>query len=241
LQGRLIPQRHMQPIKLFVGHDAREAVGLHVFLESLWKHTSKPVDLTVLTPRLCENLGRDAGATNSFGTTRFAIPHLMGYSGWAIWCDGADQLLRADLAELWAMCDGTEAIKVVKHDYRTQHPRKYVGTMMEADNQDYPKKNQSSVMCINAGHWAHFRAREKLLSGDGKYLHRFSWLEDEEIGEIPKEWNHLVGEVEPNPKAKLVHYTLGIPGFEHYRHSEHAVEWQMTLKDAARGIQYLGR
>ena len=212
---------------------------MHVFLESLWKHASQPVSLTVLTPKIGEFLKIGTDGTNAFSTLRFAIPHIQGYAGWAIWMDGADQLLRADLAELWRHCHGKEAVKVVKHDYQTKSPRKYIGTSLEADNQDYPRKNWSSVVLWNCGHWAHFRNRDKLLSGDGRYLHRFSWLLDEEIGEIPREWNHLAGEVEPNPKAKLVHYTLGIPGFEHYRHAEHAQEWQETLKSAARGIQYL--
>ena len=28
---------------------------------------------------------------------------------------------------------------------------------------------------------------------DGAYFHRFSWLKDEEIGELPCDWNWLVG------------------------------------------------
>ena len=231
----------MQSIPLYVGMDSREQAGLHVFIESVWRHTSLPVDLKVLTPKIAEQMRIGTDGTNAFSTLRFAVPDLQNYSGWAIFMDGADMLLRADLAELWHQCTGNVAVKVVKHDYTPKEKRKYIGTALEADNASYPRKNWSSVVLWNCGHWAHFREREKLLGGDGKYLHRFSWLKDEEIGEIPKEWNHLVGEVEPNPKAKLVHYTLGIPGFEHYRHEEHSIEWQMTLKDAARGIQYLGK
>jgi hypothetical protein len=231
----------MQAIPLYVGMDAREQAGLHVFIESVWKHTSLPVNLTVLTPSIAKRLNIGSDGTNAFSTLRFAVPEIHG-AGWAIFMDGADMLCRGDLAELWHLCTGNYAVKVVKHpDYSPKEPRKYLGTTLEADNASYPRKNWSSVVLWNCGHWAHFRNRDKLLSGDGKYLHRFGWLEDREIGEIPKEWNHLVSVNEPNPIAKLVHYTHGIPGFEHYRHSEHAVEWQMTLKDAARGIQYLGK
>jgi hypothetical protein len=230
----------MLPIRLYCGMDPREQAGLHVFLESVWKHTTQPISLTVLTPKIGDDLGIGTDGTNRFSTLRFAVPHLNGYSGWAIFMDGADQLLRADLAELWRQCDGKEAVKVVKHTYRTQHPKKYLGTTLEADNADYERKNWSSVILWNCGHWAHFRNRDKLLGGDGRYLHRFSWLLDEEIGEIPATWNHIPGEMEPNPKAKLVHFSLGVPIFNHYRHVEHSAEYRETLHEAASGIQSLG-
>src|SRR5688572_18049047 len=126
----------MQAIPLYCGMDAREQAGLHVFIESVWKHASLPVELKVLTPRIAEQLRIGTDGTNAFSTLRFAVPELQNYSGWAIFMDGADMLLRADLAELWHQCTGNVAVKVVKHDYRTQSPKKYIGTTLEADNQD---------------------------------------------------------------------------------------------------------
>ncbi len=42
-------------------------------------------------------------------------------------------------------------------------------------------------------------------------MHRFFWLHDSEIGELPAEWNWLVG-LQPKPDApKLAHFTLGTP------------------------------
>jgi hypothetical protein len=231
----------MEAIKLYVGIDDREAAGLHVFLQSLWKHTSLPVEVVALTKPIAERFGNKSDGTNAFSTLRFVIPELQGYSGWAIFADGADQMLRADLAELWALKDPKYALQVVKHDYRTKHSRKYVGTDLESSNEDYPCKNWSSLILWNCGHWAHFKHRAKLLSGDGKYLHRFSWLTEDEVGELPATWNHLVNEHEPNEEAKLVHFTLGLPGFNHYRHDEHSAEWRNNLKSASRGLQYLTR
>jgi lipopolysaccharide biosynthesis glycosyltransferase len=72
------------------------------------------------------------------------IPELMNFAGFAIFVDAADMLCRGDLTELWSMRDKNFAVQVVKHDYRTKHPRKYVGTELEADNQDYPRKNWSA-------------------------------------------------------------------------------------------------
>ena len=39
----------------------------------------------------------------------------------------------------------------------------------------------------------------------GSYLHRFSWLEDQLVGEIPLEWNYLVLEYPETVNAKLLH------------------------------------
>lgn len=215
-----------------------------MFLQSLWDQAEVPISVTVLTPRLIERLNLRSDGSNNFSTARFAIPELcrrFGWSGWVWWMDGADMAMRCDIAELARLGDGPEAVKVVKHDYKTSSPRKYVGTTLEAENQDYDRKNWSSLIAWNLTHWAHFRARDKLLTNDGKFLHRFGWLRDDEIGSLPAAFNHLVGEQPYNPEAKIAHHTLGLPGFEHYRHADYATEWTETLKRAARGLQYLGR
>jgi hypothetical protein len=64
----------------------------------------------------------------------------------------------------------------------------------------------------------------------GLDLHRFAWLEDARIGELPLEWNWLVGEYGYNPHAKIVHYTLGGPYFDAYRDCDYAGEWFEELR-----------
>ena len=232
----------MERLHLFVGSDPRESVGLHVFLESLWKHTSIPVDLTVLTPKLGEQLGIKSDGTNSFSKLRFVCPYLSGFKGFSLFLDGADMLLRTDLAELWALRDTHLALQCVKHSYKTKFPRKYVGTTLEAENQDYPRKQWSSVILWNNGYSPHQKLTPEFISKTpGPDLHRFSWVPDDRIGELPKEWNHIPGEIQANPNAKLVHFSLGIPGFEHYRRNEHSPEWTEHLRSAAKGLQYLGK
>ena len=66
----------------------------------------------------------------------------------------------------------------------------------------------------------------------GAFLHRFQWLNDEDIGELPKEWNWLELEYEHNPDAKLYHHTLGSPGFEFYMRSPTARLWNYHLLNA---------
>ena len=54
---------------------------------------------------------------------------------------------------------------------------------------------------------------EFVQSQPGSFLHRFSWIQDDRIQELPPEWNWLPDEYGPNPDAKLLHYTLGTPCF----------------------------
>jgi len=148
--------------------------------------------------------------------------------------DAADMLLRSDVSELGDLFDKSKAVQVVKHDYQTKHPRKYVGTSMEADNRDYQRKNWSSVILWNCGHMAHFESRNKIrraiLAGDGKFLHRFGWLKDKDIGELPIEWNWLSQEHGENQNAKLIHFTAGMPGFSHYKNSPMAEPWHAAAQ-----------
>lgn len=214
-------------IRLFAGFDPREAIGFHAFVQSVIETCSEPVQIIPLT-------GDQKDGTNSFTYARFLVPELCGFAGHAIFADASDMICIGDLAEIWAMRDAS-AVQVVKHDYQTKHPVKYVGTELESANQDYPRKNWSSLILWNCGHWDHFKNRDRLTSSDGKYLHRFEWLRDDQIGELPKEWNILVGEQEIPRDAKLLHYTLGIPGFAHYANQDGSEYWKSTVRRAMRG------
>jgi hypothetical protein len=52
------------------------------------------------------------------------------------------------------------------------------------------------------------------------------------VGDLPKEWNHCVGYDAPNPDAKLIHYTMGIPAFKEVQHLERADEWKQEIRAA---------
>ena len=215
-------------IQIYTGFDPREEVGTHTFHSSVLHHATEPVSFTPL------HLGNlkplyDAGhrdGSNAFTFTRFLIPYLQKFTGWALFVDGADMICKGDVAELWAMRDAWKAVQIVKHGYKTKHPRKYVGTEMESDNPDYPCKNWSSVMLMNCAHYDWRRLTpnvvEKMAGSD---LHRFSFIQDRFIGELPKEWNWLVDEYGKNPDAKLLHWTAGIPAFPEYTQAPMADEW----------------
>lgn len=218
-------------LRIFVGSDDREAVGLQVFLRSLEEHASEPVALHVIT----ERMGTQSDGSNAFTKSRFLVPAFCNYEGFGIWLDGADMLLLSDPAELLQLIDTRSAVQVVKHDYVPRSSRKYLGTDLETDNVPYPRKNWSSVMVFACAACRVLTPRY-VRESTGQHLHRLGWVPDQMIGTLPAEWNWL-DEYGENDKAKLIHYTNGIPGFTAYRNAPRADEWWATLKRAQRGLQ----
>jgi hypothetical protein len=218
-------------ISIAIGYDPRESIAYHVLEQSIINRTSAPVAIIPLANRMLRNFDGQRDGTNAFIYSRFLVPELMDYQGWAIYMD-SDMLLRDDLVKLWDLRDDSKAVMVVQHDYHTKNRRKLIGTPMECDNADYPRKNWSSMMMWNCGH-----PQNRILNADfvsespGSLLHRFQWLTDDLIGGISTEWNHLVGEYPLTEKAKLVHFTYGMPGFSHYRRCDYSSEWRGLSDD----------
>ena len=164
--------------------------------------------------------------TNAFIYSRFLIPFLCDFEGHAIFVDGADMVCKADIAELWALRDSFSAVQVVKHEYKTRNPVKYIGTQMEAKNENYEAKNWSSVMIINCSHYAWRSITPDVVAKmPGSHLHRFGFIDARDVTPLPFEWNWLADEYGESDKAKLLHWSSGIPGFTHYKDAPHAADW----------------
>jgi len=213
----------MEQIRLFVGKDPRETVGYHVFVESVLRRTDpNRISITALT-------GDQGDASTTFSKARFRIPELCGYRGWALWADGSDMLCRADIRELWELKTPGYDVMVVPHEYRTKYATKFLGQ----PNENYPRKNQSSLMLIDCGNDVWRRpGYKKLLNGPAGPLHRFEFLEEERVGHLPAEWNHIDLEMDHNPEAKLVHFSIGLPCWKPYSTSRFAEEWRAELNHA---------
>jgi len=219
-------------LRIFVGYDGDvEPIAFHVFCQSIIEKSSIPVSFTPLALNTLKDYKEThTDGSNAFIYSRFLVPYLCDYQGLALFVDG-DMIIRADVAELLKYYEQSpeKAVHVVKHDYTTKHPVKYLG----AKNEDYPRKNWSSVMLFNCGAWRNKDLTpEYIMKATGKQLHRFEWLSDRLIGELPKEWNWLADEYEYNDQAKLVHYTLGTPCFKDYQSKAYADEWWGTYKRA---------
>lgn len=225
--------REIELIPLFCGYDPREEAGTHAFVSSVLQHATTPFQVIPLHLELFKSFYSPSmrDGSNAFIYTRFLIPFLQSWRGWAMFADGADMLMRADISELWALRDWNKAVQVVQHDYQTKHPRKYLGTKMESANEDYPRKNWSSLMLINCQHsdWRNLTP-EAVERMSGRNLHTFSFIRSQFLGELPKEWNWLADEYGFNPDAKLVHWTTGSPAFPKYTGTPHADEFRAQVQ-----------
>lgn len=228
---------------IWIGHDPREQDAFNVAVASIRARLSEPIEifavaLPVLISRglyqrptsrrdgkLWDHIS-DAPMSTEFAISRFFVPELARLSfpepaDLALFMD-CDMLARADLNELFALADPDKAVQVVQHDYQPHETIKMDGQVQTS----YPRKNWSSVILWNLRHPANrMLTMGKLNSWAGRALHGFQWLQDQFIGALPAEWNHLVGVDAPNPDAKLAHFTLGVPSMEGYAASEHAHEW----------------
>ena len=212
--------------RIFIGYDPRESVAYHVCSQSLIEHSSIPLQITPLALPNIAGLYAEThtDGSNAFIYSRFLIPWLCGWQGPALYLDG-DMIVRSDIAELWALRRLDVGVQVVKHDYKTKHPVKYLG----ARNEDYPGKNWSSVILWNCGYSPHRCLTPDFVSkATGSYLHRFEWLLPEKVGDLPRSWNHLVGEY-GKADCDLAHYTIGTPCFPGYEAQEYGVEWYDCL------------
>ncbi len=227
---------------IFIGHDPREVDAYTVAERSIRAHLSQDIPID----RICMDDLRERGLygrptetrdgrlwdvisqvpmSTAFSIARFLTPILARRHGWALFMD-CDFMARADLVELFDQADDRYAVMCV------QHPPFACGeTKMDGQVQtSYPRKCWSSLMLWNCEHRAlrnfGLQQTERMT---GAQLHRFDWLDDAYIGELDPTWNHLVGVNAPNPSAKLVHLTLGIPSMQGYETCEHADEWRRWL------------
>jgi hypothetical protein len=144
-----------------------------------------------------------------------------------------DMLALTDVYELvaYGLAYPDKAVLVAQHNYKPKTETKFLGQTQTF----YEKKNWSSVMVFNNAKCSALTP-EYVNTATGLDLHRFRWLHDKEIGSIPLEFNWLVGEYEPNPNAKILHYTLGGPYFDDYKNCDHAKEW-FEERDAMLGVK----
>jgi hypothetical protein len=219
-------------INVFVGFDQLEAIAYHVFCQSVLEKSTSLINFTPLAHQNLNFFKNHDDGSNKFIYSRFLTPFLNEYSGWAIFADG-DMVCNHDITELWNLKDPSKAVQVVKHEYKTKKTVKYLGNK----NEDYPRKNWSSLVLWNCEHPANkILTPEFIQDKPGSFLHRFSWLDDSQIGELPIEWNWLAIEYPNNPAAKIIHYTLGTPCFKEYAATSQADLWQQAYKNMNEGF-----
>ncbi len=217
-------------INIFIGYDNKEKVAYNVLSHSIIQNSTKPVAITpIALNHLKDDFVRERNSLSSteFSFSRFMIPHLMNYQGWALFMD-CDMLMFEDVSKLWRMRDDSKAIQVCKHDYVPKEKTKFLGQTQTV----YPKKNWSSFMLMNCKKCSSLTP-DYVNRASGLELHQFKWLEgDHLIGDLPLEWNWLVGEYEHKDDVKNVHYTKGGPWFEEYARCDYSQDWFKNLEES---------
>ena len=260
-------------LNVFIGFDRREPEAFYVAAKSLCDKSSIPLRVHMLHETNLRATGlytrsyhieerKDAEGilrpvridavdqrpfSTDFAFTRFLVPALMDYRGWALFFD-CDFLFRTDVAKLLVdHADPKNPVACVKHSHEPPE-----GVKMDAQlQQRYRCKNWSSFMLFNCSHPYLRRLTPTVVNTwTGQELHAFDWLPNwGHIGEIDERWNWLVGHSpttvdglclvrasEPGEDGApnfaepvspfAVHFTDGGPWFPAYRDVPYALEWE---------------
>lgn len=200
-------------LKVFVGYDERQPISFTVLSHSILINSSEPVAITPI--RLSQIKDFERQGLTPFTFSRFLVPYLCNYQGTALFLD-IDMILNEDIAKLFNLAHPDFAVQVVKND---------------------KKFEWASVMLFNCAHEENKKLTPEYVSkADG--LHTINWCDEGLVGELPSEWNHLVGYDKPNKRAKLIHYTQGNPIFPETLMSEHADLWKQYLDGACSTIPW---
>jgi hypothetical protein len=173
-----------------------------------------------------------APMATEFAISRFLVP-MLNQTGWALFVD-CDVVFLGNVAELFDLARNDFAVMCVKHGELAGE-----GLKMDGQRQiPYNRKNWSSVALFNCSHPAHRRLTlEQINNLPGRDLHRFFWLNDEEIGALPAEWNWLVNVQQRPPAPKIAHYTLGGPWLPGWKGADNDTEWLRAESDLGSGYR----
>lgn len=177
-----------------------------------------------LYDRLSATADYDGRMSTEHAIARFLVPHLA-REGWALFMDG-DVMVRGNLMRIFDGLNQAKAIYCVKHNHRPDKT-----TKMDGQSQSrYARKNWSSVMLFNIGHPSNEKLTLEMINTlPGRDLHRFCWLQDDEIGELDPTWNWLAGHLPVIQSPKVVHFTDGVPDMPGYENVPFADEWRDEL------------
>jgi lipopolysaccharide biosynthesis glycosyltransferase len=217
-------------LTIAIGYDHRESIAFYVLAHSIMRRASGPVKIVPLALNNLKHLHarpRSPNQSTDFTFTRFLTPSLADFNQTSIFLD-CDMLCLADIYELAHLAQNQKYSDVlcVQHDYTPVDEIKFLNQTQTT----YPCKNWSSVMVFNGHRMACKRLTPDYVDkASAMDLHQFKWAD--EVGSLPREWNHLVGEYPANPAAKIVHWTNGGPWFKNYLNTEYADAWFYELRD----------
>lgn len=209
-------------LRVFIGYDPRQPVAYNVLAHSVWSRASKPVSIVRLQLS-CLPIKR-RGLTE-FTYSRFLVPYLSEYEGHSVFLD-SDMLCLGDIHELYALACVNElkqstvesaekplSVHVVKNARRFEWPSMMVF------------KNDACRVLTPA-----------FIDSDSSNLYDLAWAAN--VGELHRDWNQIVGYDAPNPNAKLIHYTQGIPCWPETKDCEFSDQWRAELRKSIASVSF---
>lgn len=216
-------------MNIYIGHDSRFPEATKVCEKSIkdnsgkLEHNIKFLDKAILFRLSIYDREDVPGESTEFSFTRFYVPLLSQYSGISLFIDN-DFVFKCNPSEMEKYLKN-KPVAVVKHKLDNVHNNKMGGV----ENKSYPKKCWSSLMLFNNSKLKHL-TKEYLDNASPADLHQFAWVDEKDISEIPRSYNHLVGYYKKHNKIKAIHYTQGGPWFKEYKNSELSEEWWKVYK-----------
>ena len=209
---------------VYIGYDSPYPEAYQACANSIRRNSNIEIKPLILQD-LRHLIPSKKDGTTEFTYTRFLVPYLNNYSDYAIFCD-SDFIFLNNIEELINDIDISKPVSVVQHKDYT--PKKDI-KMDNKQQTTYPRKNWSSLIFWNCSHKMNklFLTPGLVNSYTPSTLHRFNWLQDNQIGNIDKAWNWLVGYYKKNKESspKALHFTDGGPWLEKYKNSEYSSKW----------------
>lgn len=218
LQEHEVASKEAGIVRCSLGSEPSQWVACEVLKHSIRRRTERPVEfveswsksqgwhpLMAAAPKLKGGTG--------FNVWRWLTPQLFGH-GKAIYLD-ADQVVLADIGELWDQLQAAKTIAVVTEAVGIFGPKKT----------PEPGKLQTSVMlmdCAKLRQAMHPCPIGACVAGTMAYrdLMQATWLPRKEVQTLAPGWNHF-GIV--NEQTKLIHYSH--VSSQPYRRPDHPAAW----------------
>jgi hypothetical protein len=223
----------MVNFNVYIGYDQREDIAAKVCQYSIASRTDQlcPPKIELLRSENIPEYTRPYEATQStdFTYTRFMIPFLEGYGKtFSVFCD-CDFLFQSDVMDLILSVDKTKAISVVKHPPYVPHTQIKMDGVVQHTMQ---RKNWASLIVFNNNHPSNRKLTPDYVNHvtPGRRLHMFDWLEDNEIGSIPLDWN-VLDQYYLLIQPRAIHYTDGGPWFKNYQKTMYSHLWWKEYYD----------
>ena len=228
-------------LTVYIGHDPREQEAYDVchfslrysgFTGKIVKLSSKDI------PEFTRE--REPNQATDFTYTRFLVPYLNNYEGYALFVDCDFLFLNSPG---WIFKDIHQEFAVAC----CKHPQYIPNSDIKMDGVPQSpmwRKNWASLMMFNCAHEVN-----KLLTPEyvniimpGKLLHQFCWVPERYLASIPLEWNCL-DDYYHFSEPSAIHYTDGGPWLPltdprttHYHDTRYANVWKYyrdLMKDVA--------